>query len=682
MANFNHFAKLTASAFQDLTLQSNGRVLVVDIEGTALYDAYLAAFPEGTNPLSRKQTEHDCSCCRQFIRRIGNVVRVDNEGNMSTVWDAAAQSGSYPHNEVAAVLQGLVKAAPIVDLFLVNEKELSFGAKETQTLEEDGSVTTWKHLHTGLLASAYRSSTADSTRGDHRTSVQVFERGLKELSVDAVSTVLSLIEANSLYRGSEHLAAITKFQHAQAEYSSLPEGRARDLYVWVKASGPASRFRNTVIGTLVQDLSNGEGVERAVRSFEAKVAPQNYKRTTAVITPGMVKAAMAIIKELGIEPALKRRFARIDDISVNDVLWVDNTVKPMMKGGIGTMLMKHAEASRSSSVKEEDAENIAIADFVAQILPQATAMEVLFKGDHVPNLMSLTAPVCPDPQQLFSWDNDFAWSYGGNVTDSIKERVKKAGGNVTNAVLRISLSWYNYDDLDIHVREPNGNPIYYGNKSGKLDVDMNVGNKGSREAVENVSWAARPADGAYKVRVHNYSKRETSDVGFVVEIENGGNISHFTYTRSVENQKFIEVATLTVKNGAVVGVTLGDQNITTDAVSQEVWGLDTNTFVKVSAVTLSPNYWGDNAVGNKHTFFVLDGAKNTEPTRGIYNEFLHPRLIQHRKVFEVIGDQTKCQPTEGQLSGLGFSSTKPDAVIVKVVSQGNRQRLFNVIVGA
>ena len=119
----------------------------------------------------------------------------------------------------------------------------------------------------------------------------------------------------------------------------------------------------------------------------------------------------------------------------------------------------------------------------------------------------------------------------------------------------------------------------------------------------------------------------------------------------------------------------------TSAISQEKWGLNTEKFVKVNAVTLSPNHWGEDAVGNRHTFFVLEGALNDEPCRGIYNEFLHPRLEKHRKVFEIIGDKTKCQPTEGQLSGLGFSSTKKDSVIVKV-AQGKRQRLFNVQIGA
>ena len=52
-----------------------------------------------------------------------------------------------------------------------------------------------------------------------------------------------------------------------------------------------ARFRNTVIGTLVQDLSAGVDLEVAVKSYETKVAPQNYKRPTALITKAMVESA-------------------------------------------------------------------------------------------------------------------------------------------------------------------------------------------------------------------------------------------------------------------------------------------------------------------------------------------------------------------------------------------------------
>jgi hypothetical protein len=690
--HFPSFAKIVAASFQSI-VKAAQQVYVTGVDGDALYRDYLAAFPDGTNPIFKKATEHECSCCKQFIRRAGSVVAISDQGIISTVWDDAAKKAPHPYNVVAAALRDAVLAAEVSDLYRVSSKENSFGAATTRSLDEGGKACTWNHLYTDAIPKTLQAASPDQVRGDYRTTVQVFTRGLVELAPSALDTVLALIEANNLYRGTEHKAAVVQFMTAQKAYQAK-EGRAQSIFAWTNAVGPASRFRNTVIGTLVQDLSEGVDVERAVASFEAKVAPTNYKRTSAVITPAMVKKAMETIETLGLEPALERRFATIKDISVNDVLWVDGTVKPAMKGGIGDVLMKAAATANPQSTKldEDCAEDIGLDVFVEHVLPTATSVEILLKGEHLGNLMSLTAPVHPEPRQLFRWNNDFAWSYGGNVTDSIAERVKRAGGKVEGATLRISLSWFNYDDLDLHVHEPPSrgsaglrDHIYYGNKrgasGGTLDVDMNAGGGTTREAVENVVWMDKMSSGAYKVVINNYAKRESSDVGFVVEVECGGKLSHFAYNKAVRDRQDIHVVTLHMKEGRIDSIEMGDPAITASNVSQTKWGLSTEQYVKVDAVTLSPNYWGANATGNKHTFFVLHGAQNDEPTRGIYNEFLHPRLEPHRKVFEVIGDKTKCQPTEGQLSGLGFSSTKRTSVLARV-QQGKKQRLFNIHVGS
>lgn len=673
---FPKFAELVADSFQ--TMAASGEMFVVDIDGDTLYQAYLEAFPEGTNPIFKERTEHDCSTCKQFIRRVGNVVTINEHGDVvNTVWDAAAYKAPYPFNTVAAALSVMVNDAAINNLFRVSKNEGSFGARQTRSMNEAGDVLKWNHFYTDTIPNRFRLASPDEACGKYRTTVQVFQRGLEELHVSALETVLALIDANNLYRGAEHRPAVVAFQKAQQAYQ---QAEHKDIFLWTQAKGKAARFRNTVIGTLVQDLTEGMDVTKAVAVFEAKVAPHNYKRTKAVITPGMVKKAMETINKLGLEPALERRFARIDDIGINDVLWVDSSVKPLMKGGIGERLMKAAVNNKVPGI----AEPITIDDFLADVLPEATGMSVLFKGEHLGNLMSLTAPVHDEPKQLFQWGNDFAWSYAGNIADSsIKERVRKAGGKVTDVALRVSLSWFNTDDLDIHVVEPCGDHIYFnrmhGRDGGHLDIDMNV-RRPVRDAVENVVWAQVP-NGQYKVFVNNYTYRESRDIGFTVEVECQGKLHHFHYAKEVRNKENVDVVTIVVKDGAIKNMLVVGSAITTNTVSQEKWNLTTEKFVTVNAVTLSPNHWGDNEVGNRHTFFVLDGAKNDEPTRGIYNEFLHPRLVEHRKVFEVIGDKTKCQPTEGQLSGLGFSSTKKDTVTVRV-RQGKRRRLFEVQMGA
>jgi hypothetical protein len=684
--DFQAFAELVAGSFQELA----GCPAVFVAAHDSLYEEYIAAFPAGSNPIFRTRGEHDCGSCRHFVRRAGGVVSVAESGARRTVWDRAAEEAPGPYRVVAARLRDALRAAPIGDIFRVGDREGSFGAALTRSLDrETGQAVTWRHLHTGEIPKRLRAAAPDQVRGDYRTTVQVFERGLTELAPDAVDTVLALVDGSALYRGAEHRPALVEFQRVQRAFLSTAD---RATFAWVNAGSPAARFRNTVIGTLVQDLSEGRDLEQAVASFETKVAPQNYKRTTALITPGMVKRAMETIGALGLEPALERRFAVIGDVSVTDVKWVDGAARPLMRGGIGELLMAHAEASRGSGGGEERAEAIGLDELVAEVLPETTGLELLFKTEHVGNLVSLTAPAHPEPKQLFRWSNDFAWSYCGNVTDSIRERVKRAGGKVDGAVLRVSLSWFNFDDLDLHVHEPAGrgylgalgDHIYFSNKrgwsGGVLDVDMNAGHGTTREAVENVVWSAAPPDGAYRVVVNNYAHRETADPGFVVEVESGGRLTHYSYSKGVRNRGDVAVVTLHVRGGVVERAEVGDPAVTVGSRSATRWGLPTEQYAKVRAVMLSPNYWGASAVGNKHTIFILDGARSDEPARGFYTEFLHPRLEPHRKVFEVIADKTKCAPSEDQLSGLGFSSTKRDSFIVRA-QQGKRQRLFHVHVG-
>ena len=689
MDSFSTFAHIVAKNFQDIV--ASPVVFVAGVEGDDLWKEYLEAFPEGTDPIFKKRTWHDCSCCKQFIRRAGSVVAISEDGTLRTVWDKASELAPEVYLHIATALRVAVLTSGIRDIFRVSKNETHFGAQQTLSFDpETQSALTWEHFYTGDIPARFRVAMPDTDRGNFRTTVQVFERGLVELKPDAVDTVLGLIQSNLLYRGEEHLHTVREFQNIQRSFLSLKGVQDRALFTWANASSPAARFRNTVIGTLVQDLSEGQDLETAVRSFETKVAPQNYKRTTTLITPMMIKKAMDTIQELGLEPSLERRYAVIGDVSVNDVKWVDGASRPLMKGGIGDVLLKHAASTApKANVDDERAEHVSIEEFMSQVLPSTQSMEVFFTSKHLGNLMALTAPEHPEPKQLFRWNNDYAWSYCGNVADSIKERVKKAGGRVEGTTLRVSLSWFNYDDLDLHIFEPPSkgwrpSEISYRAKhgwtGGILDVDMNAGTGQSREAVENVVWSASMPDGPYRVVVNNFWLRERCDPGFVIEVENAGKVTHFSYNKTIRSRDDIVVATLHMKNGVIERVEGGDAGISATNISQEKWGLTTEQFVKVNTVMLSPNHWGTNAYGNKHTFFVLDGAKSDEDMRGFYNEFLHPRLEAHRKVFEIIGDKTKCRPSENPLSGLGFSSTKKDSFLVRV-QQGKKQRLLNVHVG-
>jgi subtilisin-like proprotein convertase family protein len=672
MYDFRRFALAINDRFTQLV--QCGELYVTNIEKDDLYDYYLNAFPDGTNPIYRTRREYDCSTCKSFIRNIGNVVAI-HEGALISVWDV--EGLAYPYDVVAKAMSEYVKSAgtatdpgegkPIASIFRV--KEGAYGAAVTRELLGDGGLVVWHHFH-GKIAPRYLSSSPGQAMGDADSTMQVMRRGLTELSMDAIETVIELVTSKAVYRGEEHLPALIGFKALMEQYNAAPN---KELFLWSNLSNRAARLRNSAIGTLVQAISEGEDTTEAVHSFGSKM--EGYKRPkNPIYTESMGKAALKTIQDLGIESSLSRRHAHIADLNVNDVLWVDNAVRGMMKDstdGISSLIMSQAKGKPPTL---DNATPIAIEEFMATVLPKASSIDMLFENRHVGNLVSITTTTDPDAPGIFKWGGrgkNFAWSYKDNNADSIKQRVKAAGGNVS-APFRVSLAWYNYDDLDLHVIEPNGNEVYYGNKCGKLDVDQNV-SQPVRNAVENVCWT-RPLDGKYRVRVHQYSKRESIDVGFTLEVENHGDISTYHYPLPVHS--YVDSLTITVKGGRVTDIVPGSKMEGGNS-SKDEWGLKTQSLVKVHTITFSPNYWSENVVGNKHWFFILHGCRCPEPIRGFFNEYLSPALDKHRKVFEVLGDQTKVQPADEQLSGLGFSSTKQDKVKV-LVTAGTNTRAYEI----
>ncbi len=201
-------------------------------------------------------------------------------------------------------------------------------------------------------------------------------RGLEELTLGALEIVVDLIESNSLYRGEEHLKAVRGFTAIKREFDDLPKDR-RDVFVWSNIDNKYARFRNTAIGTLVDDISGGMDVTKSVKRFESKVAPHNYRRTSAPITKGMINKALETLRELGLDEAVRRRFAVIGDVSPADVLFVDRSVRPHMKDDLADLLMGEAKAPKLSN---KGAIDISGEDFFENILPGARGWSCTWSG--------------------------------------------------------------------------------------------------------------------------------------------------------------------------------------------------------------------------------------------------------------------------------------------------------------
>lgn len=76
--------------------------------------------------------------------------------------------------------------------------------------------------------------------------------------------------------------------------------------------------------------------------------------------------------------------------------------------------------------------------------------------------------------------------------------------------IQVSLTWDSSADIDLHVVDPYGDEIYYGNRTissgGELDLDSNAGCGGADVRAENVYWPTGQAPiGTYVVRVNHWS---------------------------------------------------------------------------------------------------------------------------------------------------------------------------------
>jgi hypothetical protein len=659
---FNQFAVAISEQFDKMKA---GKTYRSGAPADLLWDTYLGSFPEGSNPIYKERTEHDCQCCKQFVRQAGGMLSIV-DGKMVSIWDVNV-GGVY--QVVADAMSKLCKEKGIVNVFASAERAI--GKRETFQDLGDGEVKKWSHFGVELPNSMFCPKDSIGTHlGSTLSSYQLLVRALQELSVEAISTTLELIDQNSIYRGEEHKNSVVCFLVLKTKFDKLKNSHSRSIFAWeASVSQPPSviRIRNTAIGSLLVDLSDGSPLDRAVASFEAKVAPTNYKRPTALITKGMIDKAQKTIESLGLLPSLGRRYAVIDDITINNVLHANREARAAMNV-FDQMKDEAAIDIRSFSKVEE----IGIEYFIENILPKSETVELLVENRHKANIVSLIAPVDPDAKRLFKWENNFSWAYSGDVADSMKERVKEAGGNI-DGIMRFSLSWNenNSDqniDLDAHGYLPCGTHVYYARKNGMLDVDNQ--RPGSKVAVENICFHrdSNLDEGRYDFTVNNYSSAACKG-GFTAELEIDGEILSFEHNGEVRGGQTVDVASVKYSRKDGFKVT---KSMPTTTSSKTLCGIQTHTLQKVKVIMNSPNHWDGFMTGNKHYFFMLEGCTQEGPARGFFNEFLSQELDKHRKVFEVLGSKMKTEPSDQQLTGLGFSSTQRNHVFCKVTGAFSR----------
>lgn len=119
----------------------------------------------------------------------------------------------------------------------------------------------------------------------------------------------------------------------------------------------------------------------------------------------------------------------------------------------------------------------------------------------------------------------------GNVSEHLVrvfEVIQSGGGDV-----KVSLFFDRDVDIDLHVVEPDGEEVYYGNPvsadGAELDVDSNAGCDIDGINNENVFWPdAEAPEGEYIVRVDYYEACEQGPVNYLVTVRSGDQVTSYT----------------------------------------------------------------------------------------------------------------------------------------------------------
>lgn len=660
-----------------------GPLLQVDSDRDAIWLEYLMAFPE------ESRQEHNCNCCKAFIRQMGSVVVIDpNSLSLATIWDVEVPETAEEYKASIDKLRDYVRTRPIKGLLDVVEKEVG---KDKNYSEKHKVV--FQHFYVDVPECATNPSNATRSAG-LKSAADVLKRGLIEITDDAFDMVMELIAQGSLYRGETYKKNLEGFLEIKSMWKNLNTEK-RDNLLWLASltkHHAEITLRNTAIGTLLTDLSEGRDLEQAVKAFETIVAPTNYKRPTALTTPRMVEDAKKKLESLGMLSALERRRLDTRDMGPANALFIQ-------RGQEATKDI-FAQISAESPVKTQTltkCEEVPVTKFISDVLPTCKNIRLLVENRHMPNFATLTGAVDPEATPIFSWNNSFGWSYTGGVADSMRERVSSLGGRV-DGCLRFTHSW-NHDGknqslMDLHVfmpgsehrtkgrihnTYPNGRRVGWNCRKdtasgGVQDVD-HTSEPGKMVPIENISFPDinKMPEGNYQFYIHNWQARNPNTSGFEAEIEFGGELFQYSHPKAAKHQEWIKIATATLDNKQFTIV----HHLEPSTGVKTKWGVTTNQWRNVKIITESPNQWNGRS-SLKHLFFILEGCVSDEETRPFYNEFLCRELAENRKVMEVLASKIKVASAEGQeLSGLGFSEDTRNHVFLEI--EGKIKRAIKVL---
>lgn len=618
--------------------------------GSALWKTYLDFWP-----LELRQ-ENKCYCCYKFVKYYGGLIMVNPTTlEVKSIWEFDS-SGDEDMKKVLEAMASQVKKYKIREIFY----KPTTGSKIGDLINGGFyhfSLDIPNNLH---LLDQHRANLISNQIKEYAES---FEFSLKNLNL-----ALKSAQNNDIPRGEQFAEEIKRFIDYKNKYDLL-RGYAKHVFIWVVAAKERVPFKSILAGQYVADIRD-YGIESANRRMASR-AGVNYQRPEGHASVTEVEALKKFIVANNLTESLNREIVSLNKIDPNYLLFSSEHV---------TLDDPLAKLTASGISKKSVGREITL-DSLSEYLNNSSKVEYYFDPDHINNLVSLIGPTQEGPV-LTSWPNGMTWTFKGGNATKLTELVKKAGGNI-KAPFRFSLGWDHPSDLDLHCKitnQVNNWHIYFASRSESitkshtfsLDVDANA-HTIVENPVENI-YGSLPEVGRFKVEVsvHLYTFRpklgsknnHNQEVEFKAEALIGKDF--YTYKGICGSNK-LGLLTVSIKDGVVTNITHHISSQVNHVESQDevktkstsVWGIKTKTWIPVTKICKSPNYW-ESKIGNPFLFIFLQDCKwgESSPPRGIFNECIRTDIkSNHKQALEVLGSLIKVNTEVGQqCSGVGFNN--------------------------
>lgn len=413
-AQYTQFLAAVRERFAKLV--GNGKPLF-SVQTKDLFEAFLSGLPA-----SRRQ-HYRCNECAHFFHRFGNVVTLGERGATNTFWPDP--------DEQPALVDQSIPVPPFFSKAIQNvRKNLSSGRVQAMFLWPEKTWGTpsnkapqepfvWHHLHVVPPAACVLKTESDhaqlamseaaAARALKSEDFKMLNRACKEYSLGTAITAVSVLSAgDDVFRAERVLGVAQWFRKLMQDRLDAKTNDQANNIVWLAVATAPEGFchvRNTMIGTLLDDIQAGVALPTAIARFNEKMHPLKYQRPVAAPSEGNINQAEKLMAKLHSARSLERRFATLDDIRQH-ALWMpkESAYTPLTKKNIFDHLRERAQTTIQDY---PTIQTCTWRRFRETVLPSADKLE-LFVTSLPMSFFGFVTAVDPTSPPVLLWDTDNA----------------------------------------------------------------------------------------------------------------------------------------------------------------------------------------------------------------------------------------------------------------------------------